>query len=50
MEDLIAKEKFFFVDKPHSCSTALSAQQSEVVKFFEENPKISDVQIIRVFT
>ena len=41
------EKEIFFVDRGHSCTNGLSSQQAEVVKFFEENPRISDVQIIR---
>ena len=44
------EKEIFFVDKPHSCNNGLSTQQSEIVKFFEENPRVNDIQIIRVFS
>ena len=43
------EKEIFFVEKSHSCTNTLSTQQAEVVKFFEENPRVSDIQIIRVF-
>ena len=42
------EKELFFTDKPHICNNPLSTQQTEIVKFFTENPKAKDIQIIRV--
>ena len=42
------EKEIFFIDKPYFCNNPLSTQQSEIVKFFSENPRINDIQIIRV--